>query len=216
MSWHKDTVLITGASRGIGAALALELAGRSYPLALTYRSGDAEARAVAQCCRQAGAPQADVHRLDLLDNQSISQFTAGAGEFAVLAHNAAIIDWTPVDAAAPEAVERVFRSNVEGPLKLTAALLKRTRECMVFVGSDVAIEPHPQLVAYSASKAALRAAALALSKGRDRPRILIVHPTRTATAMNDFEGRDPAEVARAIADVIDRRSELASGTETAV
>jgi len=216
VTWSPETVLITGASRGIGAALATELAARSYPLALTYRSGAAEARAIAQRCLELGSPQASAHRLDLLDNDSIAQFAGQAAACSVLALNAAVIDWTPLENAATDAIERVIRSNIEGPLKLTSALLDRVRDSIVVVGSDVALEPHPQLVAYSASKAALRAAAIALSKGRERPRILIVHPTRTATAMNDFRGRDPGEVARAIADAIDRRSELATGAEVSV
>ena len=130
--------------------------------------------------------------------------------------NAAVIDWTPFDRGSGERIEWIFRSNVEGPLKLTLALFDKIGDSILAVGSDVAVDPHPALVSYSASKAALRAAALALAKGRAHPRILVVHPSRTATGMNAFEGREPAEVARAIADVIGRRSELPSGTEIAV
>jgi 3-oxoacyl-[acyl-carrier protein] reductase len=210
------TVLITGASRGIGAALGTELARRGYPLALTYRSGREEALAVACRCRELGAPLVTVHQLDVLDDASIARLAGAISEVAVLVHNAAVIDWTPLEDAANDAIERLVRSNLEGPLKLTAALLPKVRECMVVVGSDVALDPHPGLVAYSASKAALRAAAIALAKGRDRPRVIIVHPTRTATAMNDFQGRDPGEVAHAIADAIDRWPELPSGVELPV
>jgi NAD(P)-dependent dehydrogenase (short-subunit alcohol dehydrogenase family) len=209
-------VLIAGASRGIGAALAIELASRGYALVLTWRTGEREAQAVAQRCNEFGGPPAVVHRLDLLDDASIRDFAAEVSAFDILVLNAAVIDWTPFDRASSEGIESVLRSNVEGPLKLTVALFDKIGDSIVAVGSDVALDPHPGLVVYSASKAALRAAALALAKGRAHPRILIVHPTRTATGMNAFEGRDPADVARAIADAIDRRAELPSGAEIAV
>ena len=67
-------VLLAG--MGIGAALALELASRGYPLALTWRTGEREALAVAQRCSEFGGPQALVHRLDLLDDASIRQFAS--------------------------------------------------------------------------------------------------------------------------------------------
>jgi len=208
-------ILITGASRGIGAALARELARRGFPLALTYRTGAGEALAVAEECLRLGAPQASTHHVDLLDNDSIARFAATSPDVATLVHNAGAIDWTPFEESTAEAIERVVRSNVEGPLKLTAALLGKVRDAIVVVASDVSLEPHPGLVVYSASKAALRAAAIALAKGRERPRVLVVHPTRTATAMNGFEGRDPAEVARSIADAMERPG-LATGSEAAV
>ena len=75
-------ILITGASRGIGAALAVEVASRGYPLALTWRTGERDTLAVARRCSEFGGPQALVYRLDLLDDASIRQFAADFPQFA--------------------------------------------------------------------------------------------------------------------------------------
>ena len=74
-------ILITGASRGVGAALAVEVASRGYPLALTWRTGERDTLAVARRCNEFGGPQALVYRLDLLDDASIRQFAADFPDF---------------------------------------------------------------------------------------------------------------------------------------
>jgi 3-oxoacyl-[acyl-carrier protein] reductase len=101
MSTDRKTALITGASGGVGRAVAVELARRGYDLALTYRSNEAAAQAAADAARVACAGEVLLIKADLTDHVAAEAATAQTieklGAIDVLAHCAgAYSDWKPI------------------------------------------------------------------------------------------------------------------------
>jgi NAD(P)-dependent dehydrogenase (short-subunit alcohol dehydrogenase family) len=164
MDLRMKSVLITGASRGLGAALAKELARRGARLALVAR-GETDLDAVVAEIRAAGgeahAIAADVGSKD--DVYAIAGAAAAlVGDVDVVVQNASTLGALPMPLLADTAcedLERVLAVNVVGPFRLTKALagpmLLRGRGLVVHVTSDAAVAAYPRWGAYGASKAAL-------------------------------------------------------------
>ncbi len=164
MDIHGRGVLITGASRGLGAALARVLARQGARLALVARGEqalDEVAAAIRATGGEAHAIVADVGAKD--EVYAIAGAAASlVGEVEVLVHNASHLGPVPLALLADtacEELERVLAVNVVGPFRLTKALagpmLLRQRGLVVHVSSDAAIAAYPRWGAYGASKAAL-------------------------------------------------------------
>ncbi|MCV7089831.1 SDR family NAD(P)-dependent oxidoreductase [Mycobacterium interjectum] len=117
-------VLITGASSGLVAALARQLAGRGAVVGLIARRRDRLAEVLADCRRRAGSA---MWVADLADTAALPGLAARASEALggvdVLVNNAAIPKRRPVTALAPDEVEDVMRVNFFAPMRLTLALL---------------------------------------------------------------------------------------------
>jgi NAD(P)-dependent dehydrogenase (short-subunit alcohol dehydrogenase family) len=157
------TVLITGASRGLGRALALALARPGRRLVLVARSpGPLEA--VANDAQAAGAEVSTI-AADIGDPSAATEIAARAfarfGAIDLLIHNASDLGPLPMPLLAdtsPEALERVFQVNTFGPFRLTRALLGSmllgNGGTVVHISSDAAVEAYPHWGAYGASKAA--------------------------------------------------------------
>jgi short-subunit dehydrogenase len=168
-SYQGLTALVTGASSGIGRALALRLAGRGARLALLARR-EAELAVVAAAVRQAGG-EALVLPCDLGDRGRIEAACARAleslGSVDLLVNNAGygghrlFLEWDADD------MERVMRVNYLGSLHVTRCLLpamaERRRGWIVFVSSVAGRIGTPGESAYAASKFALTGLAEALS-----------------------------------------------------
>jgi NAD(P)-dependent dehydrogenase (short-subunit alcohol dehydrogenase family) len=157
-------VLITGASRGLGAALARELARQGARLALVARGEqalDEVAGAIRATGGEAHAIAADVGAKD--EVYAIAGAAAAlVGDVEVVVHNASDLGPVPLALLADtecEELERVLAVNVVGPFRLTKALagpmLLRQRGLVVHVSSDAATSAYPRWGAYGASKAAL-------------------------------------------------------------
>lgn len=164
MDIHGRGVLITGASRGLGAALARVLARQGARLALVAR-GEQALDEVAAAIRDAGG-EAHAIAADVGAKDEVYPIAGAAaslvGEIEVLVHNASDLGPVPLALLADTAcedLERVLAVNVVGPFRLTKALigpmLLRQRGLVVHVSSDAATAAYPRWGAYGASKAAL-------------------------------------------------------------
>ncbi|OBI98259.1 short-chain dehydrogenase [Mycobacterium alsense] len=120
-------VLITGASSGLGAALARQLAGRQAVVGLVARRRDRLAQVLADCRR--ASPGSAMWVADLADTAALAELARqawdGLGGIDVLINNAAIPKRRPVTALRPDEVEDVMRVNFFAPTRLTLALLPR-------------------------------------------------------------------------------------------
>lgn len=212
MNWNERRALVTGASRGLGRALAHELARRGAVVFGVARDADEISaamrdvgHAVVADVGAAGAPEA------------IAAQVAELGGVDVLIHNASTLGPTPLPALADlddRALERVFEVNVLGPQRLTRALLgpmrRAKRGWVVAISSDAAVEAYEGWGAYGASKAALDqlTRVLAVELEGTGIRALAIDPgemntTMHAAAMPDADPQtlaDPKDVARAILD----------------
>ncbi len=157
---QQRTVLITGASTGIGACMALAFAARGYRLALGARRED-RLQQVAAALRQLGA-RAHTAPLDVTDADSIERFYRGAeesvGTAEVVINNAGCsrparlheydVDWLRTET----------ETNFLGPILVTRRALQpliadNRRGDIVFISSDAVRHPRPYQTLYGAAKA---------------------------------------------------------------
>ncbi len=155
-------IVITGASGGLGAAIALACARRGARLALLSRDLKSTLE-VARACVKAGSPKAFVHRLDVTKITSVKSVCAkiekdleGPG---VLINNAGTHFFSKVEDMQERQLWLAMNTNVFGPLRMIQALLpgmkRRGRGLIVNIGSNLAFRSIPTGGGYSASKAAL-------------------------------------------------------------
>jgi short-subunit dehydrogenase len=120
-------VLITGASSGVGAALARQLAARGAVVGLVARRRDRLAEVVADCRRT--SPDSVMWAADLADTPAVGRLALEAwdalGGIDVLINNAAIPKRRVITALDPAEVEAVMRVNFFAPMRLTLAVLPR-------------------------------------------------------------------------------------------
>ncbi|WP_067608213.1 SDR family oxidoreductase [Nocardiopsis listeri] len=147
----RRTALVTGASSGIGAAVAAALVERGYRVFGTSRSPEKVAEPITGV---------EYLALDLTDYASVEACAEAAGDVDVLVNNAGESQNGPIEELPMDAVERVFRLNVFGAVRLTQLLLPGMRARghgrVVMVGSMLASFPLAFRSSYVASKAAIK------------------------------------------------------------
>ncbi|WP_433700145.1 SDR family oxidoreductase [Nocardiopsis sp. CA-288880] len=153
------TALVTGASSGIGAAVAAALVRRGYRVYGTSRRPGSVAEPVSGV---------EYLALDLADEASVQACASAVGDVDVLVNNAGESQSGPFEELPPDAVERLFRINVFGAVRLTQLLLPGMRGRgygrVVMVGSMLASFPLAYRSSYVASKAAVKGFADALRR----------------------------------------------------
>ena len=170
------TVFITGASRGIGRAIALRLAAEGATLGLNYRAGAEAARAVAEEARAAGAPRAEVFAGDVRDEASVLAMVGEAerafGTLDVWVNNAGIEIEEPIGDITEAHWDETFAVNVRGLFYCSRAvanhmLPRKSREApgvIVNVSSRFGLLGDPGSLPYGASKAAVNNLTKAFAK----------------------------------------------------
>jgi NAD(P)-dependent dehydrogenase (short-subunit alcohol dehydrogenase family) len=167
-----SSVLITGASKGIGRATAVELAQRGHRVIATAR----DPRALADLDVAARL------RLDVTDQASVDAAVAEAGEIDVLVNNAGIMSMGDVESTPIDEVERLLHHNTIGAIRVTRAVLAQMRRRrsgrLVFLSSILGRTVLPAFAAYSASKWAIEAygEALAMELGRFEIDVVLAEP----------------------------------------
>ena len=218
--------LVTGASRGIGAATAERLAAEGAHVVLTGRTA-ADLESVEERIHSAGGT-ATIAPLDLTESDSIAKLAQAVGgrwpALDILVLNAAMLGTlTPVAQIDGKEFNKVLTLNLLTQQAMIAAfdplLRKSSDACVLAITSSVGRHPRAFWGAYGASKAALETLLLSYAeevRNVSPLRVAIVDPGATATVMRAraFPGEDPATlkppsaVADAILDLLD------SGFET--
>jgi NAD(P)-dependent dehydrogenase (short-subunit alcohol dehydrogenase family) len=184
--------IVTGASRGLGLALARALAGRDWRLVVDARGADALEEATAGLERVvaiAGDVADPGHRQDLVE---------AAGErIDLLVNNASLLGPSPQPALAdyPLAeLERVYEVNLFAPLALVQLVLPRLAPgaAILDITSDAAVEPYEGWGGYGSSKAGLEQLTAILAAENPALRVYSVDPGDMRTRMHQdaFPGED--------------------------
>jgi 3-oxoacyl-[acyl-carrier protein] reductase len=188
-SLEGKTALVTGGSRGIGRAIALELAGAGAEVTLSYRSGKEEAEEVA---RDAGAKalQADVS-----DPEQAKELVAASGDLDILVNNAGVTRDGLIARMSDEDWSDVIDTNLGGVFHTCRAaargMMKRRGGSIVNISSIVGLHGNPGQTNYSASKAGIIGCTKALARelGNRGVRANVVAPgyidTRLTQAIAD-------------------------------
>src|ERR1700722_18548071 len=219
-----QTVLITGASRGLGRALAVGLARAGFALIIDARDAVALA-AVAREVRAGGgavtAIAGDV--TDPAHRAALARAGEAAGRLDVLVNNAGTLGASPLPALAdspPDELRAAFEVNVIAPVALTQLLLpllRTTGGAVLNITSDAAVEAYAGWGGYGAAKAALEQASNVLAAEELAVRVWWVDPGDLRTDMHQqaFPGEDisdrplPAAVVPAFTRLV--RERLPSG-----
>lgn len=202
-------ILITGGSRGIGAATARLAAAQGYDVAISFVSDEAAAQTVASDIQAAGR-QALVQRADSADPQQVTQLFEAIdrrfGRIDVLVNNAAIIaSQSRLEDLSFARMQRIFAINAIGPMLCAQQAVKRmsrrlngTGGAIINVSSAAARLGSPnEYVDYAASKGALETFTTWLAKevAREGIRVNCVRPGHIYTEMH-ASGGEPGRVDR--------------------
>ena len=153
------TALITGASRGLGRAIALAFAREGASLILASRSAD-DVRRVADEAVQLSQQQANPVAADVSEEKDVERLFAGVraefGRLDILVNNAGAFDGGPLDQLSTEAWDRVINTNLRGPFLCTRAALQLMKPQgsgrIINIGSIAAQRVRLGSAPYAASK----------------------------------------------------------------
>ena len=162
--------LVTGASKGIGAGIAEHLASEGASVVVNYASSKSGADAVVKRITDAGgkatAVQADVSKPEEI-KQLLAKTKEAYGKLDILVNNAGIYEFRPLEAIDPEHFHKQFDLNVLGLLLTTQEAVKHMDGkggSVINISSIVGPMPIPMAAVYCATKAAVDAITISLSR----------------------------------------------------
>ena len=193
--------VVTGASSGVGRAIALALARQGAEICVLGRNSETLAQTVAAARQFSPATAFSVDLSKEEKFESLLRHVEGkAGSLDILVHSAGVIQQDPMERARIEDLDSQYATNVRAPYLLSQRLLPalaKAKGQIVFINSSVGIAVRrPEVGQYAATKHALRAIADSLREEVNPKgvRVLTLYLGRTATPMQDAlfleEGRE--------------------------
>lgn len=194
MELNGAVAIVTGASRGIGRAVAEALATRGTKLVVNARTADA-LRDVVPGAEIVAGDVGEEATADALVSAALGRF----GRLDLLVNNAGLGHRSTLEGTTPDVFDRVVRTNLRGPYLLMRAAIPAMRKggggTIVNIASLAAVNPVPERAAYAATKWGL----LGLSRSvlqevrKDKIRVIVIEPGSTLTEF----GHDPKKLENA-------------------
>jgi 3-oxoacyl-[acyl-carrier protein] reductase len=183
--------LVTGSSRGIGAAIALQFAAEGAKVVVNYANSEKEANEVVAQIKAAGGSAVAV-KANMANPPEIASLFAATvkafGKLDILVNNAAIMRRTFLTEVTAENIDAHFNTNVRGYLLAAkhAAELMTGGGCIINVASAISRMAYPGAVVYTATKGAIdvMSRVLAMELGPQGIRVNVLAPGSTKTDMN--------------------------------
>ena len=193
---------MTGASRGLGRALAGALTARAWHVVVDARDAEALAGAVATMPGPGSAIAVSGDVADPAHRRRLSEAVEAAGGLELLVNNASALGPSPqprLGAYPLETLERVYAVNTFAPLALLQLLLPALEASagrVVNVSSDAAVEAYEGWGGYGSAKAALDQATAVLAAEHERLRVYAFDPGDMATELHQqaFPGEDISDL----------------------
>lgn len=190
------TAIVTGGSRGIGAAIAKRLAADGADVILTYNSSADAAEAVVAAIEDAGGTARAV-KADASDPASVSAYIDAAAEkggIDILVHNAGIARMATIDEAGLDLFRQVYATNVDGVYAGTHAAIPHMKEggsIIVISSINSHTFPMPGAAIYGSSKSAVSGLVKGWARdlGRRNIRVNAIQPGPIDTDMNPADGQ---------------------------
>ncbi len=187
--------VVTGASKGIGAAIALHLAQEGAAVVVNYASSKAGAeKVVAEITRKGGravAVQADVSKPEDI-RRLFAETKKAMGRLDVLVNNAGLYEFAPLDEVTPEHFHKQFNLNVLGLLLATREAVRYFEDggSVINISSLASTAAVPNASVYSATKAAVDAVTrvLASELGPKKVRVNAINPGLVETEGTHAQG----------------------------
>lgn len=200
------TIIITGASRGIGKETALKFAAEKSKLVITYARDKKQAQQVADKCLALGSPDVFISQLDLAQLSSIRSFVAACKKHrsntSFLINNAGIGVRKKFTDHTDDEIQQLININLLGLIRLTKECIPILEDGIVNISSGAGKSGIAELSVYCASKFGVRGFTQSIAKEFPRLRVYSVNPGMTATDMTDFQGLPADNVAQVIVDTV--------------
>lgn len=216
MDLTNRNILITGSSKGIGEAIAYAFAKEKAKVVVTYNSDLAGAEKVSDKCKELGASEVLIEKLNITDNESIRKLVedvvAKFGHIDFLINNAGVIGWEKFENETFEEIENQLRTNLEGMIKMTSVAFPQIKQGIINIASRAGHLPYPGRATYCATKYGVVGFTKSLALEYPELQIFTVSPGAVKTEMWDFkEGIDPEVIAEYIVKAVKGEVPLKDG-----
>ena len=203
MDLSRKNILITGSSKGIGEQLAYAFSKEKSRVVVTYNSDLSGAQKVAHKCKDLGADEVLVLKLNTTDNDNIKkgveEVVEKFGHIDILINNAGVIGWEKFENESFDEIEGQLSTNLEGMIKMTSASFPQIKEGIINIASRAGHLPYPGRAVYCATKHGVVGFTKSLALEYPDLRIFTVSPGAVKTEMWNFDsGIDPAKIAEMI------------------
>lgn len=219
VSLKNKTIFITGASIGIGREDAFKFAGEGCKLALSYFKDKKEAKSVSKKCLELGSPEVLLLHLDIRKDSSITktakEIIERFGRISILINNAAVIHWKPLKEQSFKEINDQIKTNLEGLIKITKALLPHIDSMVISMGSAASMPGNVKTnqSVYGATKWGVRGFTQALAQEYPDLKVYNFVSGGVATQMKNYKGIEPGKIAQLILDFAREKYTLESGSD---